>query len=486
MPPAQEGYVLRRTAMTLALVMVAAACGGNDEATETTTAPVTTEAVTTTAMPPETTTTTAAPPETTEAAPADPYSAWIDVFAVQGNCATFTYNAAGDDPDYAVSPVVVYCDEPHGHQVFFAGEYPAADGEPYPADDTLAEVIFNETCAQPLVDQIGVDYDEITLDVWGFWPPEAAWEAGERTIACSVANADNAIDGTPLIGTVNPAVLRLPGHLMAAVGEFDERDLWLYVFGPEGERLDLINLTADGSELAERLTPPSWSPDLTKIVYAAEHPDGTGDLFLLDLVSGTRTQLTDDASNDGGPAFSPDGTKILFSSDRNSDDLDLFIMDVDGSNVVQLTDNPDRESSGDWSPDGTQIVYRQRIDGQSDIWIMNADGSDQRYFRGGDGGEYDPDWSPDGTQILYITDDTANGAFDIMVAPVDGDGATNLTDHPASDEYPEWSPDGEYVIFNSDRHGYQGLFIMRADGSGQSAFVWSWPVGYAQLALPAP
>ena len=31
-------------------------------------------------------------------------------------------------------------------------------------------------------------------------------------------------------------------------------------------------------------------------------------------------------------------------------------------------------------------------------------------------------------------------------------------------------------------YGYAGLFVMRADGSDQSALVWSYPVGFAQLA----
>lgn len=476
--------MLRKTALALATMLVAAACGGGDDATGTTDTgetTTTTVADTTTTAPPETTT---APPETTAAGPADPFTAWIDVFAAVGNCVNVTYNAAGDDADYEVPPDVVDCDQPHGHQVYFVGEYPAADGEPYPTLDALAAVVFDDNCEQPLIDAFGVDYEGITLDVWGFWPPESAWDAGERTIACSVVDLGDGSDDTRLIGTVSPTGPFLPGLLMAAVAEFDGPDLWLYTFGPDGAVLELQNLTSDGLDLRERQTPPSWSPDLTRIVYAAEDANGQGDIFVLDVATGEKTNLTQSPANDGGPSFSPDGTKILFSSDRNSDELDLFVMDADGSNVVQLTDNPDRESSGDWSPDGSRIVYRQRSGGQSDIWIMNADGTDQQLFRGGAGSEYDPDWSPDGTLILFITDETANGEFDIVVAPVEGEGTINLTNHPASDEYPEWSPDGEYVIFNSNRHGYDGLFIMRADGSDQSALVWSYPVGFAQVAAP--
>jgi Tol biopolymer transport system component len=36
------------------------------------------------------------------------------------------------------------------------------------------------------------------------------------------------------------------------------------------------------------------------------------------------------------------------------------------------------------------------------------------------------------------------------------------------DDQPAWSPDGKYLVFPSDRTGDVELFLMRADGSGQT------------------
>ncbi|MFH1330528.1 MAG: hypothetical protein ABIJ48_07770 [Actinomycetota bacterium] len=44
------------------------------------------------------------------------------------------------------------------------------------------------------------------------------------------------------------------------------------------------------------------------------------------------------------------------------------------------------------------------------------------------------------------------------------------------------SPDSEFIVFNSNRYGYQGLFAMRADGSGASPFLWDYPAGFAAFA----
>jgi Tol biopolymer transport system component len=42
-----------------------------------------------------------------------------------------------------------------------------------------------------------------------------------------------------------------------------------------------------------------------------------------------------------------------------------------------------------------------------------------------------------------------------------------LTDNGVDDKHPSWSPDGASVIFESHRDGRMGLFLVRADGTGE-------------------
>jgi TolB protein len=50
----------------------------------------------------------------------------------------------------------------------------------------------------------------------------------------------------------------------------------------------------------------------------------------------------------------------------------------------------------------------------------------------------------------------------------DGGGLRRLTGEPGSDNYAAWSPDGGEIVYSSDdRSERNGLWIMRADGSGQ-------------------
>jgi hypothetical protein len=56
---------------------------------------------------------------------------------------------------------------------------------------------------------------------------------------------------------------------------------------------------------------------------------------------------------------------------------------------------------------------------------------------------------------------------EIYVMNADGSGQTRLTNSPLSDREPMFSPDGQSVVFVSQRAGGHNLFIMNADGSNQ-------------------
>jgi Tol biopolymer transport system component len=43
-----------------------------------------------------------------------------------------------------------------------------------------------------------------------------------------------------------------------------------------------------------------------------------------------------------------------------------------------------------------------------------------------------------------------------------------LSDGKSVEDQPAWSPDGKYLVFVSERTGDAELFLMRADGSGQT------------------
>jgi Tol biopolymer transport system component len=61
-----------------------------------------------------------------------------------------------------------------------------------------------------------------------------------------------------------------------------------------------------------------------------------------------------------------------------------------------------------------------------------------------------------------------DGNPEIYVMNADGSGQTRLTNNAAEDHYPAWSPDDTKIAFTSHRDGNYEIYVMNADGSGQT------------------
>jgi Tol biopolymer transport system component len=73
--------------------------------------------------------------------------------------------------------------------------------------------------------------------------------------------------------------------------------------------------------------------------------------------------------------------------------------------------------------------------------------------------------------ILFYGSRAPDYYAEIYSVAADGSGRTNLTRAPAADEGSAVSPDGRRVAFVSQRDGFDALYVMQADGSGQHQLV---------------
>lgn len=77
--------------------------------------------------------------------------------------------------------------------------------------------------------------------------------------------------------------------------------------------------------------------------------------------------------------------------------------------------------------------------------------------------EGDPAWSPDGSRIAFTS--TRGGQREIWLMNADGSGQTRLTREPFEGIAPSWSPDGTRIVF-ANPGGYSHLYVVSTDGSG--------------------
>ena len=139
------------------------------------------------------------------------------------------------------------------------------------------------------------------------------------------------------------------GRILTFINE-EKADLLMYFYRVNEKKLETRNLL-----YFDKILDFSYSPEGTRLVMSAVK-DGTTDIYIHTIASGTNEQITRDIADDLYPSFLRDSPgKIMFSSNRISDTLtntaspfeklaptfDLFTYDLDkrGSYLVRLSEN---------------------------------------------------------------------------------------------------------------------------------------------------
>ena len=249
----------------------------------------------------------------------------------------------------------------------------------------------------------------------------------------------------------------------------------------------------------------SVSPDGTQIAYAEnERATGTADIKLLDLASGTVTQLTHcQTAMCTSPVWRPDGQMIAYERSENDPQFGnsparIWLLDLSKSPPATSQLFPDAQILGynaQWSADGNRIALVDR--GSSSILVY--DFKTQKTFSVSSQAGTSGTLSPDGTRLVYpdITFDQAGGARTTLHSAVIDTGDTSLLSDPNTtdnDQGAEWSPDGTKIAIGRQgdlAHGIQiALLDLRSSTTrfvtddprySNTSFVWD-PTG-TQLAI---
>ncbi len=163
-------------------------------------------------------------------------------------------------------------------------------------------------------------------------------------------------------------------------------------FSPDGSRIafagrlpgapadDVFAVAADGTGLV-RLTDdpandalPAYSPDGTQLAFISAR-NGIEQVWVMNADGSAARQLTFDPLMKGQvPDWSPDGTRIAYAA---GDPSDIWVMNADGTDAHPVIATAADELGPVWSPDGDEIAYL-RFDDRT-VYIARAtDGGGQR------------------------------------------------------------------------------------------------------------
>ncbi len=251
-----------------------------------------------------------------------------------------------------------------------------------------------------------------------------------------------------------------------------------------------------------------WSPDGRTLVIAdRREPGAPRSLFLLDLSSGSVTDLGVNGVFVASPVFSPDGQWIAFVQGPSFLSHDIHVLPAAGGAAKRLTSDGRWVAGIAWTPDSRHLVFSSRRSGPFSLWTIPAAGgavgpialsgtdayspniarktSRLVYVRnkvnknlwrmklaetgggkdliGSTRTSFQPEYSPDGTRIAFASDRT--GAYELWVSDQEGRSPMQLTSFGGPQTgSPHWSPDGRWIAFDSRPDGHSDVHVINAAG----------------------
>ena len=214
-------------------------------------------------------------------------------------------------------------------------------------------------------------------------------------------------------------------------------DWGLFVAHLDGTHVRQIadDAVVDGGGRGASDTGPAWSPDGTTIAYTAlpsgdpstvHHQDDLHtNVFVVDLASGAKTQVTFETVHASGTAFSPDGSSIVYTAFLAGGSEVRIAPVTGGEGSTLVGGHGSSASAASFSPDGSLLSYTCADPAfdpggdltNRDLCLANADGSDPRVIAqpasGGLplAGIVTASWSPDGSRLAYWTFDGVEGVY---------------------------------------------------------------------------
>lgn len=278
----------------------------------------------------------------------------------------------------------------------------------------------------------------------------------------------------------------------------------------------------------EYATEPQIAPDGKSVAYVRHSMDrmtdkDKGQIWILDLSTGSNRPLVSEPNSAGAPRWSPDGSRLIYATATDGKpELRLLYLDSGRSfSLAQFLAGP---SEAEWSPDGKKVAFSMFVEtekpsfakpmsppeganwnpamkviddltfrfdgagylqeGATQVFVLPVDGGTPRQITFGEADMSGPAWLNNSTLLV-----SGNAAEDRDLDPVESEiyavdladlSVKALTSRDGPDGNPVVSPDGKLIAYRGydDKvlsYQQNNLYLMNTDGSDSREIAADFP-----------
>ena len=292
-------------------------------------------------------------------------------------------------------------------------------------------------------------------------------------------NREMKLAGEILTGSV--AQLRDIGHEIANVifrqvtgvpGAFTSQILYIVSEQVQGDDYNfrLEKADYDGAraqvllESSQPIMSPSWSPNGEDVAYVSFETD-LPRIYIQNIATGQRRQITNYPNINSSPVWSPDATKLAMVLSKDGSP-DIYVQDLNSNQLMRVTDHPSIDTEPSWSSDGRSIVFMSDRTGQPQIYQIELGASSYNVERL----TYDcfqcmkAKFLPDGVNLVHVRREARQSPnYQIAILNIETLRVITLT-NTSLDESPSVAPNGSMIMYATKFDGRGVLDAVSIDG----------------------
>lgn len=198
---------------------------------------------------------------------------------------------------------------------------------------------------------------------------------------------------------------------------------------------------------------PSWSPDGSQIAYVS-FETGRSQIFIQNVATGVREQLTNFTGINSSPVFSPDGNRLAMVSSKDGNP-DIYILDLRTRELQRITNHFAIDTEPSWSPDGSSLIFTSERSNTPQIYQVNLQTrwEERLTFEGNYNAR--ARMLRDGNNMILVHRFDNNDDFHISILNL-ARGTIRILTETQLDESPSIAPNASMVIYAS-KTGERGI-----------------------------